>query len=218
MEFRYAVFRHLRPGAGCELRRISRGTPTDSTFLQSSFLACGGGRSLQRFQKPCIGARRSPCLTDPNFVPTLERSPYPNLGNGVQATANTSFSNYHSLQVRATQRLSRGLTFLANYTFSHSNDEISQNGGGFVGEAISIPQDSHNQRGDYGPSSFDQRHRFNFSYSYDLPVGKGQKWDAGRVGNWFVGGWNSAGYNYVCQWRSRLALLVPVPPLPTKPA
>jgi len=162
-------------------------------FFNQAFLPAVAGDPCNVFRSRALVPAGSPCLTDPNFVPTLERSPFPNLGNGVQGTANTSFSNYHSLQVRATQRVSRGLTFLANYTFSHSNDEISQNGGGFVGEAISIPQDSHNQRGDYGPSSFDQRHRFNFSYSYDLPVGKGQKWDAGRVGNWFVGGWNSAG-------------------------
>jgi hypothetical protein len=135
----------------------------------------------------------SPCLTDPNFVPTRDRSPYPNLGNGAQGTANNSPSSYNSLQVRATQRVTRGLTFMANYTWSHSDDEISQNGGGFVGEAISIPQNSHDPRGDYGASSFDQRHRFNFSYSYDLPVGKGRTWDPGRVGNWFLGGWNSSG-------------------------
>jgi hypothetical protein len=162
-------------------------------FFNQAFLPKVAGDPCNVFVSRLLVPAGSPCLTDPNFVPTRERSPYPNLGNGAQSTTNNSPSNYHSLQVRATQRFSGGLTFLANYTYSHSLDEISQNGGGFVGEAISIPQDSHNQHGDYGSSSFDQRHRFVLSYSYDLPVGKGRRWDAGRVGNWIVGGWNSAG-------------------------
>ena len=162
-------------------------------FFNQAFEPAVAGDPCNVYISVALVPPGSPCLTDPNFVPTLERSPYPNLGNGVQGTRNNSGSNYNSIQVRATQRVSRGLTFLANYTFSHSDDEISQNGGGFVGEAISIPQDSHNQHLDYGPSSFDQRHRFNFSYSYDLPVGRGKKWDVGRVGDWFIGGWNSSG-------------------------
>jgi carboxypeptidase family protein/TonB-dependent receptor-like protein len=63
-------------------------------------------------------------------------------------------SDYNSLQLQLRRRLSRGLTALASYSFSHCIDYGSQN------YLLSY------QRGD---CDFDVRHNFSAALSYDLP-------------------------------------------------
>lgn len=81
-------------------------------------------------------------------------------------------SNYHSLQTRFQQRLSKGFSVLASYTWSKSIDDASN----FFTSAgdPNFPQDSFNTRAERGRSNFDVRHRLSVSYSYDLPFGKGR--------------------------------------------
>ena len=80
-------------------------------------------------------------------------------------------SNYHSLQVRFQQRLSRGLAALVSYTWAKSIDNASN----FFSSAgdPNFPQNSYDVRAERGRSNFDVRHRLSISYSYDLPLGNG---------------------------------------------
>jgi len=96
--------------------------------------------------------------------PYAARFPY--LGPIFQFS-NYGRSNYHSLQVTLTKRLSHGLTFLAGYTYGHGLDNGSLNRFG------GSPQDSKNPGAEYASSDFDVRHRFTFRASYDLPGKKG---------------------------------------------
>ena len=91
-------------------------------------------------------------------------------------------SNYNALQAKFTQRLSRGLSALASYTWAKSIDDAS----GFFSSAgdANFPQDSNNTRADRGRSNFDVRHRFVLSYVYDLPF---------RPTNAFLRGWQTSG-------------------------
>jgi hypothetical protein len=83
-------------------------------------------------------------------------------------------SNYNALQARFQQRLSRGLTTLASYTWSRSIDDASN----FFSSAgdPNFPQNSYNVRAERGRSNFDVRHRLSVSYSYALPFGKGREY------------------------------------------
>ena len=76
-------------------------------------------------------------------------------------------SNYNAFQTYLRQRMSRGLTLFASYTWSKSIDDAS-NGiyGGTRG--VSFPQDSYNARAERGLSSFDVRHRLSVNFVYDL--------------------------------------------------
>ena len=92
-----------------------------------------------------------------------------------------SNSTYHAFQARFQQRLHRGLSVLAAYTWSKSLDDASS----FFSSAgdPNFPQDSRNVRAERGRSNFDVRHRLSVSYSYDLPIGtRGAIWN--RLG-WF---------------------------------
>jgi hypothetical protein len=91
-------------------------------------------------------------------------------------------STYHSLQGRLQQRLWRGLSLLASYTYAKSIDDAS----GFFNTTgdPNFPQNSYNLSAERGRSDFDMRQRFTLSYAYDLPVFKGHRW---------MGGWQSFG-------------------------
>ncbi len=130
------------------------------------------------------------CLADPNFVPVDKRSPYPGLSPGLYGNANVLSSTYNALQTQLIKRLSNGLQFHLNYTWSHALDESS--GINDIGGQNDFIMDPHNVKQDYGPAAFDQKHRFVASYGYDLPVGKGRRWSLGKL-NWLLGGWNTSG-------------------------
>ena len=79
-------------------------------------------------------------------------------------------SNYHALQTRFQQRLARGFTALASYTWSKSIDDASN----FFSSAgdPNFPQNSFDVAAERGRSNFDVRHRLSVSYSWALPFGK----------------------------------------------
>src|SRR5712692_7891309 len=90
-------------------------------------------------------------------------SPGQGLGNITQRSSSGT-SNYNALWITGTKRLSKGLQFNANYTWSKSLDEVSRN---FLLVAV---QDSLHPFADYGPSDFDARHHFTFSGIYEVPA------------------------------------------------
>jgi hypothetical protein len=76
-------------------------------------------------------------------------------------------SEFDSFQARFQQRYAFGCTMLVAYTMGKSMDDAS----GFFTSAgdPNFPQDSANLDAEWGRSSFDIRHRFSVSFSYDLP-------------------------------------------------
>ncbi len=113
--------------------------------------------------------------------------------DGIQQQTGFGSSIYHSLQTKLTRRFSEGFSLLMAYTYSKSIDNISDIFG-FKGSAA-IPQDSNNLRAERGRSPFDIRHRFTFSYTWDLPFGKGKRYLSGIKGlaNHLVSGWQMNG-------------------------
>jgi hypothetical protein len=83
-------------------------------------------------------------------------------------------SNYNALWVTLNKHLSKGLEFLAAYTYSHSLDYSSVSSG----DAVPV-QNVYNPRGDYASSEFDTRNRIVVSGFYQLPF----------KGNRLVSGW-----------------------------
>jgi hypothetical protein len=100
-------------------------------------------------------------------------------------------SSYNALQVKLQKRITHGLDFSANYTWSHSLDDAANPlGGGLPGyrDASIIPI-----RQDYTESGYDTRHRFTFNGFYALPVGRGQTYlgHAPYVVDALLGGWST---------------------------
>jgi Carboxypeptidase regulatory-like domain len=102
--------------------------------------------------------------------------------------------SYNALQLTLARRFSSGLTLNGQYSFSRSFGNTSGSNeartaaepfGGTNGSS----KDTNNYAADEGYNNFDVRHTFNLSAVYDLPIGKGRKFDFGGAGNLFFGGW-----------------------------
>jgi hypothetical protein len=94
-------------------------------------------------------------------------------------------STLHQLQIEAIKRLSHGLNFQIEYSWSRSLDDTPITG---------APQNYYDDRGSRGNSDQVRRHVFTAAYSYELPFGPGKSYlKAGGVGGKIVGGWSLAG-------------------------
>jgi hypothetical protein len=106
--------------------------------------------------------------------------------NYLETSAN---SNYNAFQTSLKQRLSRGLNFSLDYTFSKSIDDASN--GIYSGtRGVSFPQNSFNLAAERAVSVFDQRHRFSANFTYDLnflPSALGSL-PKSVTGGWQIGG------------------------------
>lgn len=107
----------------------------------------------------------------------------------IRLRANAASSIYHSMQLSAEKRLSRGFSAGLHYTWSSFIDEASEIFNPSPGE-IAIVQDSFNRKADRGRSTFDRPHRITGNFVYELPWYREQN---GFVGH-LLGGWqlNSA--------------------------
>ena len=139
--------------------------------------------------------RNSPmALIDPRLA-SYTVHPFFNTAGGQAASLGTvneneyvGISSYNSMQVKLQKRFSRGLSFLATYTWAHSLDDASQplSGPGFrAPNMIGLRQD-------YSRSDFDIRNRVTFNGYYDLPFGRNRAFlSNGRIVNAVLGGWSS---------------------------
>jgi hypothetical protein len=104
-------------------------------------------------------------------------------------------SSYNALQVDVTHRISNGLEFRGNYTWSKNLDI---NSALTIAQANNQPQmvlDRNDLRRDWGPSALNATNQASISASYELPIGHGQRWlnDIPRVESKFVSGWQVNG-------------------------
>jgi hypothetical protein len=103
-------------------------------------------------------------------------------------------SHYNGLQLTADKRLTHGLQMVANYTWSHCMDTVSN--GGFLpfsagGILSPLPGDLARQ---YGPCDYDVRDNFTAQYVYQLPFKVRSKGLGAAVNGWQVSGtafWHS---------------------------
>lgn len=118
--------------------------------------------------------------------------PYPQyLGVEEQFPYNTN-ANYNSLQVTATKRLTKGLGFLAAYTWSKAIGYVDDNGPGAYYATV---QDYHNRKLERSVTSFNHPHDFKLTWVYESPVGKGRRFDL-HWANYVVGGWQLAAIHH----------------------
>ena len=109
--------------------------------------------------------------------------------NGVQSFTYESSgaqSILYSFSGRLRKRLTQGLQVGGTYTYSNSRDDASSLGGG----GGTVAQNDKDLAAEWGPSSFDVRHRLAIDFSYELPFGPNRKWlnKEGWAGEIF-GGW-----------------------------
>jgi hypothetical protein len=115
--------------------------------------------------------------------------PYPQFLNIVNNSNPNGNSTYNALQVKATKRMSHGLTVLGAYTWSKSlTDGNIAAGGGPSG------QDYYNRALEKALSTNDVPQVLVLAYTYELPFGKGKAlFNNDGVAAKILGGWQLSG-------------------------
>jgi Carboxypeptidase regulatory-like domain len=128
----------------------------------------------------------------PNDSPNSRPYPYW-AGIGGSTGTQNAVSNYNSMQASITKRMTYGLSFNFNYTWSHFLDEQDSSGWGSRAGSQTY-QRSYDPSANYGASNFDARNAFKGRTVYQLPFGLGRTFlNHNRILDSAVGGWQVAG-------------------------
>jgi hypothetical protein len=115
----------------------------------------------------------------------------------ISGTESNGTQRYDSLQATLRKRLTTGLEFQLNYTFSKGmSDAIGYYGeGGQAASQSAYWQYLYDRKAEWGPTYFDSKHMFTGVYTYELPFGKGKRFGSnwhpavnGVLGGWQLGG------------------------------
>jgi hypothetical protein len=124
-------------------------------------------------------------------------SPYP-LFSTITGSTNNALSNYNALQAVLTKRMSWGLQFSTNYTWSHFLDDMDSSGWGSR-EGFQDYQNAYNISQNYSNSNFDIRQMFKGEVVYQLPFGKGKMFmNTNLIADEVLGGWEISS-TYIAQ-------------------
>ena len=206
-QYWYHMTQPLRPGGAYSLSPTTNQCPdfvtTDALQANYALFNCNSGNETTAIQR-----------IDQNGFPDANNAGVVYYGNcGATGSipncyVNSQYSsliawrsigtaNYHALQVNLRKRLSQGVQFDLNYTFSKSIDLESDaervdllglNSYGFI-------QNAWRPKQVRGVSDFDTPHQINGDWIVELPFGKG-RWIGGNSHGFFnalIGGWQLSG-------------------------
>lgn len=120
----------------------------------------------------------------PNFTGTVAQAlrPFPQYGGISDPWLDVGNSTYNSLQVSLNQRLSNGLTFMFNYTYSKELDDLA---------GVRDPNKDFLEK---APGSIDHINVASATFVYQLPFGAGRKLNSGsRVVSTLISHWQFSG-------------------------
>ena len=177
-------------------------TPTPQIFQYNLAMQNALGSNMV-FELAYVGshAHNLNYPTDINAVPLNHLSsndtqfrPYP-LYQGISGSSNNGISNYNSLQASIRRRLSQGLSFDANYTWSHFIDSQDSSGWGSRSGNQNY-QYANNAALNYSNSNFDIHNAFKSRLVYQLPFGKGRQFmNKSWILDEVLGGWQASTTN-----------------------
>ena len=163
---------------------------TPSTAVRVSYVGMNTYRMNVTVNWNQIAPSAQPYIPSPVVDP---RAPFQNWAV-LYSTENFGGGNYQAMEVEASRKMSKGLSFSANYTWAHNlSDAQGDAPVGFGGETayglavldrFALSQDRGNVAGT-------RRQRFLLTGNYDLPFGKGRQWSSSLgVLNGVFGGWS----------------------------
>jgi hypothetical protein len=176
-------FEAMLGGPGSGFCATSAGAPVSCTIAAAQFDQDNGNPFW-----PAHGAGAVWTLLEPNFATGPMILANTQVGS-LDWSGSFTNANYHAGFVTLRSRAYRGLTFDANYTYSHALDNF-----GITQECTGALPDAFDLNRSYAPSLFDRRHTFNLLVNYELPFGKGKPWaSSGALADRVFGGWSVSG-------------------------
>ena len=164
---------------------------TSSTAARLSYVGMEGHRQNVTVDLNQLPENDQPYNTNGSWVDP--RAPFQNWAQIFQST-NLGSTSYHSMQAEVTHRLSHGLTFQSDYSWTKSLSDVQGDAPTsfatevFYGLAVS---DRFHVNADRGNVEGTPRQRLLVTGTYELPFGQGRAWNSNnRFLNAVVGGWN----------------------------
>jgi len=152
----------------------------DAAYVGSRFVHLGFGADVNQVPESRLGPGNAQFLR-----------PYPQF-SGISGVSFNGYSTYHALQIGGRRAFTHGLAVLASYTYSHSLDTGTGEGGNGM-LRTEVWQNAYNPAANYGSAATDLRHNFNGSVVYQIPVGKGRTFvNKSGVADAFLGGWQAS--------------------------
>lgn len=136
----------------------------------------------------------NPC---PNFA-TLNPSincnslrAYPDIGS-ISGTSSFGFGNYNAMTAMLQKRMSKGLEFIASYTYGHA---LANTGTTLSGSNNFQTKSNLDYNLDYSNAAWDIRNNFTLGFNYDLPFGRGRQFGSNinKAADVVLGGWQVNG-------------------------
>jgi hypothetical protein len=208
----------LQPGDAYTLA-CSGGSTTDPVRAMYDLMGCGGGpvngfgdettplANLDYWGSDFSGNAGILSVNGNYYTSVLGRNAFFNKQfHSLYAWRSIGNANYHAMQVNLRKKMSQGVQFDLNYTWSKSIDlssdavRVDQNGG-IAGGATGSVINSWDPNALRAVSDFDTTHQINANWVVDLPVGRGKPLarDAHGVVQAIIGGWQLSG---LARWTS----------------
>jgi hypothetical protein len=181
-----------------------------STYPVSLFTPAYASVMTTPMAAPNAGQTLTTSTVGPTMLAGILEYPYPQYGTVTVLGTNAGSSTFNAFNLRLEHRMSHGLSFLLNYTYSHALDDVggpeASSSSGQDAEGINGKrnQSIYPFQSTWGLSAGDQPDRLALTFLYQLPFGKGRQWlgspqtTGEKVLDKVAGGWQLAGeYTYV---------------------
>jgi hypothetical protein len=184
-ELEQATDPHYRDAQSAQWNLTVERELTSNTSLRVSYV----GMNSYRLNVSQNLNQTKPSTTPYNFA----NAPFQNWGV-IFSTNNLGGQNYQALELEATHRTARGLSYQANYAWTHNiSDAQGDAPTAFQGETRYglADLDRFDISANRGNVVGTRRQRFLVTGTYELPFGKGRQWlNSSPVVGGILGGWN----------------------------
>lgn len=126
--------------------------------------------------------------------------PFTQYTGGLNVVDSNDFSFYNGLEFIFKRRMRQGISFQVGYTYALSKDTRSFDpvfttvSGGTAQSAANTPLNNFDRKANYAWSDFDRRHSLLGTYVFELPFGRGKKFNSDNdVLSYIISGWQLAG-------------------------
>ena len=176
-----------------------------SKFPANLFNPSNGAYMTTSITSPNAGQTQTNTITGPTQSVGILEYAYPQYGPVDVLGSNLGASFFNALNIRLEHRMSHGLSFLLNYTYSRELDDVggpeADTSGGMTatGNGGKTPQSISTFQSTWGLSANDQPHRLVLTYLYQLPFGRGKHWMntpttfGDKLLDYVAGGWQFSG-------------------------
>jgi hypothetical protein len=164
-------------------------TPINYNQLNPSNFNLGLAALSNSVSNPYYGNGGTGVIGSPTVAQSQLLLPFPQFSS-VNLLASSSYADYNALLIKAERRVGRGLNLLSSFTWSRNRDASFATNNSIQSPAASAPQNIYNLQAEYGYSVNNVPYRFSAGVTYDLPVGRGQRFSTGsRIGDLIAGDW-----------------------------